>query len=120
MQVVLKDGYVDSYATLGDLLNGIDVKSPKDIDHFEQHYRAYKYDNNNLIYDEAKEKDIELDQLKETLRQRRQTECFTVVDRSQLWYKQLTPEQLQELETWYNAWLIVTDTLVVPDKPDWL
>lgn len=120
MQIVLKDGYVDSYASLGDLLNGISVNEPKDLGHFEKHYRAYKYENGKFIFDESKEKAIDLEQTKEELRKRRKEECFSVVDRSQLWYNHLTSEQLQDLEKWYNDWLVVTETLVVPEKPNWL
>jgi hypothetical protein len=41
-------------------------------------------------------------------------------NRGQLWHASLTAEQVLELTTWYNAWLDVTDTLIVPDKPNWL
>jgi len=54
------------------------------------------------------------------LRDRRQEECFSVVDRSQLWYGTLNPQQLHELQAWYQAWLEVTVTRLVPEKPAWL
>lgn len=46
--------------------------------------------------------------------------CFTVVDRGQLWYESLTEEQYLELQAWYKAWLDVTETKVIPEKPSWL
>ena len=56
-----------------------------------------------------------------TLRSRRQKECFNIIDnRSQLWYNHLTDAQKQELDGWYEAWLSVTETHVIPVKPDWL
>ena len=56
----------------------------------------------------------------EELRQRREQECFTIINRGSLWYATLTDEQVEELNKWYRDWLNVTDTLIVPDKPIWL
>lgn len=58
--------------------------------------------------------------VKETLRERRAKECFPIINRGKLWYDCLTPIQLGELKSWYWAWLNVTETLVIPTKPDWL
>ena len=55
-----------------------------------------------------------------TLRKRRSKECFSVINRGALWYKHLTPEQEQELDIWYQNWLDVTETRVIPDEPEWL
>lgn len=54
------------------------------------------------------------------LRNRRQNECFTVINRGQLWYNTLTEEKIEELNKWYKDWLDVTETKVVPRKPTWL
>ena len=35
-------------------------------------------------------------------------------------YDKLKAEQVQELDNWYMDWLDVTETLVEPQKPDWL
>ena len=56
----------------------------------------------------------------EELRKQREQECFSIINRGQLWYSTLTTEQYRELQTWYQAWLDVTETLVVPEKPGWL
>ncbi|MCD8313124.1 MAG: hypothetical protein LUC24_03100 [Bacteroidales bacterium] len=53
-------------------------------------------------------------------RRERESICFPVVNRGELWYKRLTVEQIQDLDEWYQAWLDITKTLVVPAKPDWL
>ncbi len=54
------------------------------------------------------------------IRSRRETECFPIVNRGKLWYKQLSYEQEIELELWYNAWLNATETLTIPERPNWV
>jgi len=54
------------------------------------------------------------------LRNKRETECFSVVNRGQIWYDTLSSEQKQELKNWYQAWLDVTGTKTIPAKPNWL
>jgi hypothetical protein len=53
-------------------------------------------------------------------RNRRNQECFPIINRGKLWYDNLTQEQLEELNKWYNDWLNVTETLVEPIKPKWI
>ena len=54
------------------------------------------------------------------LRMRRESECFSVINRGYLWYMQLSEAQLGELSAWYQNWLDVTATQEVPQKPEWL
>lgn len=54
------------------------------------------------------------------LRDVRDVECFSIINRGGLWYKGLTEIQLQELEIWYNNWLDITETKTIPTKPDWI
>lgn len=54
------------------------------------------------------------------LRDAREQECFSVINRGGLWYDTLTDEQKEELKVWYKAWLDVTETKIVPEKPNWL
>lgn len=56
----------------------------------------------------------------EEIRHRRESECFSYVNRGELWYKTLTEKQKEEFEAWYTAWLDAPQTLVVPTKPTWL
>ena len=56
----------------------------------------------------------------EKFRQRREEECFPVINRGKLWYETLTDEQVVALKKWYQDWLDVTDTRIVPEKPEWL
>lgn len=67
-------------------------------------------------YTDEELKDIQI----EKLRHKREIECFSVVNRGKLWYDKLEAEQVQELDNWYMEWLDVTETLVEPQKPDWL
>lgn len=55
-----------------------------------------------------------------TLRALRTKECFPIINRGKLWYNCLSYEQLIELDDWYHAWLNVTETKVIPTKPEWL
>lgn len=121
MQVYLdKDGYVTSYAIIGTLVDGVEVSELKDLRHFQEHYSAYKAIDGQLIFDDTKDSDLEKETIKQELRDRREKECFSIINRGQLWYETLDGQQRTELRDWYNAWLNVTETLVVPEKPTWL
>lgn len=41
MQVLLENGYVSSYAFDGNIIGGIEVPEPLDIEHFEAHFQSY-------------------------------------------------------------------------------
>lgn len=56
----------------------------------------------------------------DSLRATRDVECFPIINRGSLWYDTLTDGQKEELKTWYKAWLDVTETKIVPEKPKWL
>lgn len=56
----------------------------------------------------------------EDLRFKREMECFQLMNRGKPWYDRLTPEQYNELLLWYQQWLDVTVTKVIPIKPSWL
>ena len=72
--------------------------------------------------DEYKKKaeDWQAKQKLKQLRQQRKDECFSIVNRGYLWYKQLSEEQTAELEKWYKDWLAVTETMKIPQKLDWI
>ena len=120
MQILLENGYVSSYALVGTLVDGIEVTEPADIEHFKEHYQAYRLRDGMLEYSEDKNTDNERKALCDELRQRRETECFSYINRGELWYALLTEDQKTELQVWYAAWLKVTETLTVPEKPSWL
>jgi hypothetical protein len=54
------------------------------------------------------------------LRARRQSICFPIINRGQLWYDTLSKSQKEELQVWYKAWLDVTKTLEEPAVPEFL
>lgn len=121
MQVYLDDnGYVTSFAIIGNLVGGVEVAELKDLRHFQEHYSAYKVTDGELVFDEDKDSAVENETLKQELRDCREEECFPIINRGQLWYESLDGQQRSELRDWYNAWLKVTETLKVPEKPTWL
>jgi hypothetical protein len=61
-----------------------------------------------------------LEREKQRLRQLRDKECFVYINRGELWYNRLTSEQKIELDMWYQEWLNVTETFIIPTKPLWL
>lgn len=121
MQIKLNEkGFITDFAIVGTIEGGIEVNEPKDIDHFMEHFTAYKVKNNAPDFDSEEDNKIETENTKQALRQRRQTECFSYVNRGQLWYATLTVKQIAELTLWYKAWLNVTETMSVPERPAWL
>ena len=121
MQVLCNNqGYVQSFAFIGALVEGIDTLEPEDMDLFMHQFYAFQLKDGKLVYDPTEYEKVQTEEQKENLRIRRETECFSVINRGQLWYEGITLSQLLELRQWYKAWLDVTTTLVVPDKPKWL
>lgn len=68
------------------------------------------------------------EEIKENLRFERQMQCFEIINRGEMFWNYLwakyTPEDIaikkQEIQTWYNNWLDVTNTKIIPLKPIWL
>lgn len=76
-------------------------------------YSAWRYLNNEFVLEHLYDDDA--------LRDLREKQCFSTIDnRSQLWYNHLSNEQKAELEVWYQAWLDIIETRVIPEKPEWL
>ena len=121
MKVLLSDqGDVVSYALEGELLDAVDAAEPSDLSHFEEYFTASRVQAGALVFDDAQAAEEQAETAKSAYRQRRQTECFPVINRGRLWYDTLTEEQLSELKTWYRAWLDGTNTQTIPEKPEWL
>lgn len=123
MQVILNEqGYVEAYAIIGEFgSDSVTVNEPENIDDFENNYSSYYLsDGNMLVKSDAKQKEIEYQKNMDDLRSKRENECFPYINRGALWYSKLTAEQQEELSVWYQAWLDVTDTQVVPEAPAWL
>ena len=121
MKALLDDnGFIISYALVGDLVDGIDLPDPEDVPHFEEHFSAYKVADGIAAFDNEQNEALLLEAKKDEFRVRREKECFSVINRGQLWYEGVSITQLLELRQWYQAWLEVTETMVVPEKPAWL
>ena len=60
------------------------------------------------------------DLAKNYYRKRREEICYPIINRGQPWYNRLTLVQKTELNDWYEDWLDVTETLVIPTAPSWL
>lgn len=123
MNIVLNEqGFVNGYALVGGLgPASIVVEIPENFDDFEKNYKSYSLSEDGiLVKNEDKQKEIE--ELKElnNLRFQRELVCFPYINRGYLWYNKLTDAQKNELDTWYQAWLDVTETKVIPEKPEWL
>lgn len=121
MKVLLDDnGFIISFAMIGDLVNGIDLPMPDNMSHFLAHFLSYKISNGVAIFDEEHEQALQYDAAVEEYRQRRAIECFPIINRGQFWYDTLTDEQKSELCLWYHDWLDGTPTQTIPEKPMWL
>ena len=123
MQVILNEqGYVRAYALIGTFGSSyITVGEPTDINDFEDNYRSYYLSEDwVLVKNEDKQKEIEEQREVTNLRSQREKICFPVINRGELWYGKLSANQKEELSTWYQAWLDVTETKIAPETPAWL
>ena len=114
------NGFITEYTLVGNLADSIEAAAPENIEHFLAHYEAYTCRDGELVFDSSRDDEVTDKTVKEELRIRRERECFSFVNRGQLWYGTLTVKQIAELTAWYKAWLKVTETKVVPEKPSWL
>ena len=101
--------------------SAIAVDEPADFEDFEKNYQSYYLSEGSVLVKNI-DKQIELEDQKviNSLRLQREKECFSYVNRGELWYERLTAVQKEELNTWYQAWLDVTETKVIPEAPEWL
>lgn len=117
-------GYIKSFATVGSLKDAVEINETAFSDGLLESiltdFRSYRLVDDKIVKDEIKLAELQHEQKLSDLRALRETECFEVINRSTLWYNTLTEEQKVELDTWYHAWLDVTETLVIPEKPEWL
>ena len=123
MQIILNEqGYVHDYAIIGGFgSRSITVTEPANLDDFERNYGSYHLSEDGvLVKNEDKQKEIEEQTELDELRAQREKACFIYINRGNLWYSKLTTEQNEELDMWYQAWLDVTETKIVPEKPEWL
>lgn len=121
MQVITDEqGFVLSFAFIGNMVGATEVPEPEDLELFLHQFYAFQLSDGKLIYNSAAYESHVLEETKAEYRRRRETECFSIINRGQLWYEGVTLTQLIELRQWYKAWLNVTETMVIPEKPEWL
>lgn len=82
--------------------------------------KELRVENGKVVAVEWVAPEMTLEEKIEYLREKREYECFSIINRGKLWYDTLTSEQIEELNTWYLLWLDVTITLEEPTKPEWL
>ena len=121
MKVLLNEqGYVESYALEGELVDALETAEPNDLSQIEKHFTSYRMRDGTLVFDEGKDAQAQSEAAKAEYRRRRELECFPINNRGQLWYDTLSEGQLSELKNWYQAWLDGTNTQTIPEKPEWL
>lgn len=81
-------------------------------------YFAWRVVDGNVV--QVRYEDTPEEVVLNKLREQREVECFSVINRGKLWYDNLTEEQVVELNQWYQEWLDITETKVVPTKPSWI
>lgn len=122
MQIILNEqGYVKSYAMFGGFgAPFITVNKPSNFDDFEQNYTSYHLSGGVLVKNADKQKEIESEKELAAIREQREKICFSYINRGYLWYSMLDEAQKAELSIWYQAWLDVTETKIIPVTPEWL
>ena len=121
MKILIDENkYLTCFCIDAELNGGIEVETPKDIDAFIDVFTAYRYDNGNLVLDQSRLDALDAERINNNLRHQRDKVCFPYINRGYIWYNKLTDAQKNELDVWYQAWLDVTDTMVVPETPAWL
>ena len=114
-----ENGYVSGWCMVGDN-GGEEYDPPEDFDSFLDRFDVFKLVDGKLVRDAEKEEADRREAKLASLRERREKECFSVVNRGWIWYSSLTLAQWRELRTWYLAWLKVTETGAIPDRPTWI
>jgi hypothetical protein len=120
MQIQLTNGYITGYATIGGFPDGIEVDESFLEQMEEDKIGFYKYENGAAVLDEEKWNTAQTLSSQNEIRQRRESECFPIINRGKPWYDTLTEEQLTELNIWYKKWLDAPETNILPEKPNWL
>lgn len=121
MKILIDENkYLTCFCVDAELNGGIEVETPVDIDAFADVFKAYRYENGELFLDEDKMRVLQDEHVVNGLRLKREKMCFPYINRGALWYGNLTEAQKDELSVWYQAWLDVTETKVMPEKPEWL
>lgn len=116
-----ENGYVQNFVIVGESSAcDIEVEEPENFMSQIQFYTAWHYDGAKLTFDEARANELQLEGQKNEIRQERARECFTVINRGQLWYETLNESEKEDLNRWYQEWLDAPETMKIPEKLEWL
>lgn len=98
------------------------IETDKDIDISKFYAYIFDESKNELVFSEDLYKEIQNEIEIVELRNKREEECFSIINRGEAWYSIYvnTEERKKEFEKWYQDWLNVTETKIIPDKPDWI
>ena len=110
------DGFINFVSYGAALENGIETEPFE----FTVNIQAYSFKDGKIELDKNRLKEVINILLIQELRQRREVECFSIINRGKLWYDMLTPQQITTLNNWYMDWLRVTNTLKPPRRPRFL
>ena len=114
-----ENGYVENYVLVGEgSACNINVDLPEGFE--AEHYAAYRLIDGALVLDADRLAALQLAERQNAIRARRERECYSVINRGQLWYEGVSITHLVELRNWYKAWLDAPATLIIPDSPAWL
>ena len=123
--VIITDKYCSQYA-IGHVSESEEIifpKLPEDFNMQDFHTFFPAYFINEMGYlekDESRAEELSKQIKIQDLREKREHDCFPIINRGKLWYDKLSQSQMDELEQWYQAWLDVTKTLIVPEPPAWI
>lgn len=96
----------------------------KEIDGYLNHddIDGFIWKDNEVVFSEERFQRRQHENRQWELRNQREKECFSVADRGEIWHQTYvnTEERKQEFQEWYQAWLDVTETMIVPEKPSWI
>lgn len=120
MYLQITDGYITGYAVQGSFPDGVEVPDSFLGELEPEKIGFYQYKDGKAVFDEEKYLAVQDDSEKETIRARREAECFPIVNRGQVWYDLLGEEQKSELSVWYRAWLDAPETKTIPERPAFL
>lgn len=88
--------------------------------------RAYGYlidKGNQLIWSDEKW-ELYTQEIVEpnSIRERREEECFAIINRGDTWYRLNvnTSQREDEIKSWYQEWLEAPQTRRIPEKPGWI
>ena len=81
-------GYVNGWCMVGDN-GGEEYDPPEDFDRFLDSFESFKLADGKLVFDSEKDDTNRLESEKASLRERREKECFSVVNRGWIWYSTL-------------------------------